>query len=374
MERISDRIFRRAPSVIQVSLALSISGIAIAIAQAAPWAPLPGVLPAPTNIIPDPRDVPGKDFSDYRDRDKAGFGDAEQVVAWDGLGGVRDGFDYHGVSADVPHPPGVRPLLLQQHEVDALAAGGDALFDALIADQTALIFSVGGLGYPTVGIGDSVLHFVRPTSLPGSVAGNGIWALPPVIDSMNPIPDLDGLELWGGNNADDSDRYSLYGDPTVPVPPTGAGLKVAIWEFAPGTGVSSPHTLTTDLAAAIDMQFGGDGDDAIWSHLVELMDLDAMMTFSSRVIFSIAPIDLSQFGPGLPNFDGGEIFVYTPGSATSFLKQGGHEYNTALDIRTTFNVPIENIDAIEAATAVPEPAAWALALLAIAVVGKALRR
>ncbi len=90
-----------------------------------------------------------------------------------------------------------------------------------------------------------------------------------------------------------------------------------------------------------------------------------MMTFNEQVTFSIRPIDLSPFSqPGgllLPDFDGGEIFLYDgPGIPTSFLVHGGYTWDTALDIMGTFGVPSENIDALESVS-VPEPGSLLLA-------------
>jgi hypothetical protein len=249
-------------------------------------------LPGPSIIVPTAKEVPGKDFSDVRDRDAAGVPDREQVVAWDGLGGVRDSFDYSG--SRLPFPPVDIDL-----EVDGIAAGGDALFQAVRDDQAALVFSAEG---------DPTILFERATGFPAAPAGFGVWATAMDIDAMNPPLDTDGLELWGGDNNDDSDRYSLANDPFV----AGAS-KVAIWSYTSGVNTSAPHTLTTDLAAAMDLQFAGVGvGGPIWAHLVELMDVDAIMTFGPQVTFSIRPLDLAPFsqpgGPLLPTFDGGEIF------------------------------------------------------------------
>ena len=62
------------------------------------------------------------------------------------------------------------------------------------------------------------------------------------------------------------------------------------------------------------------------------------------------------------NFDGGEIFVYTPGSPTMFLRHGGHEWSTAFDVMLTFQLPSENINALEAVSGVPEPSTVLLAI------------
>lgn len=322
--------------------------------DAAPWVPLANpVLPAPGNGLPTPQDVSGKDYSRLGDTDEFGANDPEQVVAWDGSGGVRNSFDYSGT----------RVLLPADGQVDALSSGGDALFHALRADQAALLFSASR---------DGRIMYVRPTNVQNPIAGFGVWANPSDIDSSNPPVDLDALEVWGGDQADDSNRYSLAGDPFVQLP-AGGSAKVAIWQYDSTNNVSDPHTFVSDLAAAMDLQYFGIGvGGPLWSQLVEQMDLDAMMTFGPQVTFSIEPLNLSTIDPLLPDFDGGEIFLYDgPGSPTSFLVMGGYTWNTALDVVNTFGVPLENIDALEAVS-VPEPGS--LTLAAVGVIGLAILR
>lgn len=315
------------------------------LAEANPWVPVANpVNPSPHRIIPKPDTVPGKDFSDVRDRNAAGAPDPEQVVAWDGSGGVRDSFDYSGTQP--------APLNQLDVEVDGLSAGGDALFAALRANEAALLFSVET---------DPNIMFERETGLPASPPGFGVWATAIDIDAMNPPVDTDALEIWGGDNNDDSDRYSLAGDPPI----VGAG-KVAVWSFTSPGGPSAPHTMTTDLAAAMDLQFAGIGvGGPYWSQLVELMDVDAIMTFGPQVTFSIRPLTFQIPGPApiLVSFDGGEIFEYDgAGVATRFLNHGGHLWDTTFDVSGTFLVNHENIDAIEAAATTPEPGSCAMVL------------
>jgi hypothetical protein len=301
--------------------------------------------------------VPGKDFSDNRDRDAAGLFDQEQVVAWDGSGGVRDSFDYTGTQ-----PAPVNQL---DAGVDGLAAGGDALFHAVRDNKAALLFSVET---------DPNIMFERETGLLNSPPGSGIWATALDIDAMNPPVDTDGLELWGGDNNDDSDRYSLIGDP----PLAGIG-KVAVWGFTPPGGPSVPHTTTSDLAAAIDLQYGGIGvGGPYWSQLVELMDVDAIMTFGPQITFSIRPLSFgvpSPIGPILVVFDGGEIFEYDdPSTPTRYLDHGGHFWDTVFDVMGTFNLNSENIDAIEGVASVPEPGCALLLVMGLMAASQFVRR
>jgi hypothetical protein len=329
-----------------------------------PWVPLANpVNPGPSILIPTIKQVPGKDFSDVRDRDALGVPDVEQVVAWDGSGGVRDSFDYS--LSRLAYPPVDIDI-----EVDGIASGGDALFHDVRNNQAALLFSVET---------DPTILYERATGFPAAPAGFGVWATALDIDAMNPPLDTDGLEVWGGDNFDDSDRYSLARDPFV-APPAGAG-KVAIWAYSSGPNTSVPHTLTTDLAAAMDLQYFGIGlGGPLWSQLVELMDVDAIMTNGEQVTFSIRPLDLAPFsppsGPLLPTFDGGEIWEYDGAAVpTKFLNHGGHLWNTAFDVRGTFLLNNENVDAIEAvATFVPEPAGLALLLIGLCAISSRARR
>ncbi len=331
--------------------------------RAAGWNPLPGIFPTAGDAIPSPIDVPGKDYSHYGDWDDLGFASPEQVIAWDGFGGTRNAQNYLGSR---PYPGVTQPI-----DTDGIANAGDALYFEAISDRSALLFSVGTtyqLAYspfspPPPLVLDAAIYY-EGTAANGT---NGIWAIPPVVDSKGPR-ELDGLELWGDNQNDDSDRYSVYGDPFAEIAP-GIVRKVAVWAFS--GGVSTPHTLTFDLAVAMDMQYGFGGTGPLFGQLVELMDVDAIMVSGDQVMFSIAPLDLSALGP-LPNFDGGEIFVYTPGGATTFLNHGGHLWDTAFDVMGTFGVQTENDDALEAVSAIPAPTR--LARLALGLAGLGRRR
>jgi len=303
------------------------------------------------STIPAAADVPGKEFSNFADRNAAGVGDLEQQIAWDGLGGVRDAFDYSG-----SRPPNLDFDI----ETDAIANQNDALFGEVENDLVGLVFSV---------TGNNNAYVEQAVGAGNPPMSASVWAAFNEFDNMNTPTDIDGLELWGSNAHDDADRYSVAGDPFFNT--GGGGFKVAVWQFMPGPpGTSAPHTFTFDLAMAMDLQFGGNGTGALFGQLVELMDVDALMVNGERLIYSIAPLDLSPLG--LPNFDGGEIFVYDgPGSTTRFLRHGGHLWNTAFDIVGTYgNIGVndENINAIEGVAA-PEPSTIALTLMLVAALG-----
>ena len=152
--------------------------------------------------------------------------------------------------------------------------------------------------------------------------------------------------------------------------------KVAIYAYTPAGNTSVHHTLTTDLAASIDMLIdGGLGyGEPIWGQLVELMDVDAIMTFGTQVTFSIAPITI-QLPTGRPSSSTAARYLSTTDRASplDYLKQGGYTWDTLLDIRGTFGVPEENIDALEG-VAVPEPACLALLLAGVLAVSQSRRR
>lgn len=329
--------------------------------SASPWTPATSASPDAGPVIPSPATVPGKDFSHHVDRDSTGLADAEQNIAWDGTGGTRDSFDYKGSRAAFPDVAGPR-------QVDALGFGGDALFDVVIGDGAALLFSVGAS--VSSGPGDGFIYFEAGHGFGPPPVPSGVWAAPlSDIDDEFVVGDVDGLEVWGSDIDDDTDHYSLVDDPFVDLSGgVGAPKKVAVWAYDALGHTSSPAILTTDLAAAIDMQFGGIGDGDFWSFLVETMDVDAMMVQGDRLIFSIAPITVPGPGGPLADFDGGEIFVYDgPGTATYFLDHAGHLWDTAFDVVGTYGplgVTSENINALEA-VGVPEPSTFALSALAL---------
>jgi len=300
----------------------------------------PFVIPEAGTGIPTPRQVPGKEFTDSFDRDAFGNLDSLQVIAWDGAGGTADSFDYDGVDTfDI------------DLQVDALANLADTLFLEVIADSSALLFSVQT---------DSNIYAERVR-----VPVSGLWASVNDIDDMNTISDLDALEVWGldGPGFDDSDRFSLLGDPVF------GGLgKVSVFAYDSGNQTVIPYITAAELANAIGVP-------------ESLFDLDGLMTFDlglnaqfengDLVLFSVQPIDIDGDGIITENvnggdIDGGEIWVYEKGVGASFLFHGGHLWDTAFNVSQTYNLPNENIDALEAVSyRVPEPSS----LLSLAIVG-----
>jgi hypothetical protein len=128
---------------------------------------------------------------------------------------------------------------------------------------------------------------------------------------------------------------------------------VAVWNYA--GGVSTPNWLTSEIALIVALASGIDID------LLQNINLDAMMTWDpNEILFSIDPV-LGRDGSTL--LDGGEIFVGVRGVSGKYLDHGLHLWNTAFDVRGTFGLDSENVNALEAISTletVPEPASWHL--------------
>ena len=331
---------------------LCIPLIAAGVAHAGPFVPQgPFVAPIPGHVIPGPKEVPSKEYSDVFDT--TGFPthtpDPGQVIAWDGAGGTKDTTDFQDRFSISPLP--------DPFQVDALANSADVLFDAVINNQAALLFSV-GIESTVRPLSEAGQNYIYAEGIDGSMT---IWASPSDINQVGPF-DVDALEVWGvdptvpialppfeletsfndpvtgGANAegiDDANRYSLFGD-------SGG---VSVYDSNGGTIFTQD-----DIAGAI-----GRPD------LTNDIDLDAMMMNAGGIMFSITPIDI---------FDGGEIWVWdgAPGSNAAFLSHGGHLWNSAFDVsaavENTLNLPYpffanENINALES-VATPEPATMLL--------------
>ncbi len=279
----------------------------------------PFVNPAPGSVIPGPSQVPGKEYTDRFDKNDANppVGDPLRVLRFDGAGGTQNGFNYSGSFGPIPDPG---------REVDALAGSSDALFFEVNNNRSALLLS--STGDP-----------IAPILSHSITGGIGVWATIGQVDAAGPndkgVVDLDALEVWGGEGLDDSFQFSLEGDPGF----------ISIWTY---NGVTSvPFVTTGQIAGAL-----GDAD------LLPLIDLDALMVgpnFSS-ILFSIRPTSDGQF-------DGGEIWFWDLVNPATFLVHGGVTWDTANNV--TALLGSENVDALEAVSAVPEPSSIVLAAFGI---------
>ena len=275
---------------------------------------------ASAGVILPPSLVPGKEYSNHMDETAGGLADFLQNIAWDGLGGAVDTFDYSGSGR--PILPGGDPEPMDPDMVDALANNNDFLFDPVRMSAVPFVVSFGG-------IGDIYFH--------DTAGATGIWALGPVdINAGSPPDDVDGLELWGSPDMDDADRFSIIGD--------SLGGGTAIFTYVPGAHNSSPYLTHAALAAAIGVGHTVDID----ALMVADRDGDGVWSAPDSIIFSLWP-DATH--------DGGEIWTWDFGGLPSFLVHGGTVWDTANPVGATFGVATENINAFEA---IPAPGTLAL--------------
>ena len=320
-----------------------------AVAIAGQVSPQSEVDPDPTfegQALPDPVDVPGKEYSNDVDKDALGSPDPGQVVHWEGDGvTVWDSFDYSSAS------PGVG--VGQAFETDALANIRDKYFLDMIADRVPVLASFDNV---------ADVHVSRSSVYAGAAS---VWADATLNINSTPgaLDDLDGLEVWGPDDSDDADMYSRAGDLDTDL----SGNRVSVFRYDPDTNQSLPYLLTQTL---LDVVITDNGQLVDWPAFDPLLfDLDAMVIWDvnadsefgdgdgqhgvDRIVFSVSAI------AGL--FDGGEIWTYTFGDAAAqFLNHGGMLWNTANDVGNHFDVATEEINALEA---LPEPTTMGLLVL-----------
>ena len=369
--------------------------------------PYGGVTPGTPGLGPmvsEPPTIPGKEFSHNFDHgiDAVGvFPFPEQVVAWDGSGGVANGINYTGT----------RPDFTLLSEVDALAHRNDALFNSLLLDQSHLIFSVddtafsifpGGGAFPVTVPSTGPIQLANGNSIGGAgelsyelatggpALGNpvnvqGIWARQEEINGM-PLPgDIDAVELWGpepGFTAD-ADKYSLDVDSNSSFLPGGP---ISVWNLS-GSGYIR-HQL---ILNAVTGNLGPLPADI----LPEQVNVDALMVRDTaddpdvfqrdlnnpgdveEIIFSIRQLP-DTTDPAGYYATGSELFVLSASGLSGFLPHGGHVWNKdwalanmaadiVVDPNTIVRVPLD-LNALESvgASVVPEPGGSLLALFGLA--------
>ena len=287
-----------------------------------------GMLSAPAIAVPiAPSQVPGKEYSNHPDEGFNNKLDPLQNIAWDGLGGSWDTFDYTGSNATFG----------TNDNVDALGNIQDHLFWEVTNDRCEMLVSFENVsGNPAVGD----IHYQD-----FGVDTNGVWADPPTIANPKAPDDVDGLEVWGMEVSpgigDDANMFSLIADP----------YGTAVYKYDDVNHVSIPYITQFQIQCAIETE--------------ELVDLDAMMIYDE--------LGDDQFGPGDSImfsihetisaggvFDGGEIWVFNCGALAQFLVHGGEVWNTAHTVGADFGLQTEEVNALEA---VPEPPTLGLLLI-----------
>ena len=338
-----------------------------------PIPPGPFVLPIPSYSLPAPKNVPGKEVSfgnltaQEGDRDQLFASAPGQAVFFDGVNilpqsGLRNSHFYGNL------------------QVDALSNIGDALFYPIRENTTNLLFSVQNDRWGNAIFAEHPNGGISLWSNTNGVVGNFFSSFGSLVVNGNPssvidpnpsypltstghLIDVDGLEVWGPEPSAlglnmippsgtddpnyDASVFSPEGDGPFSVScvdPLSNCIKYTQLELANAIG-------RADLASLIDV-------DGLMTYLSS--DVDAEGKNFLEMHFSIRPIDV---------FDGAEIWTWNgqPGTLATPLMHGGHLWNTAFNLRQTLidqgfpdpglsNSGAEvNLDAMEAASAVPGP-------------------
>lgn len=356
-----------------------------------------------------PFEVFGKEYSNSFDEEIGGVADPEQVISWDGKGGTTNAFDYDDV-------PGNHPRL---REVDAIANHGDFLFDQTKRDLSHLLFSHDdtvfefGVGWgtvvPKIGpvslfngnmIGGAAEVSVEESGVYNGIEIQHVWAIDKEVNDMPEPDDVDGLEVWGpeppGPGAGpvaDANRYSLEDDLV-------AGAGTSVWNYDPGTGLSTPYIPWATIVSAVESVLGTaptTGENRLDMHGVDAINLDAMMIMDGdgvleqfggpgdSIIFSINqivdPADLDGYYA-----TGSELFVIeatAAGLTAGYLDHGGHTWSHSYTLGAMGffdaggqEVGYIDINAIEAIgeSVVPEPSSIALVAIGLVALAGGYRR
>lgn len=351
------------------------------------------------------------DIDNNSDHDAFSMSDPLQVVSFDGKrgppafgmnSGSTDGFDY-----------GVPGFNYPEGQVDALANHADLLFRQVTTNTATLLFSM------SADLDASTMLPAGPVVAKGHVhweppvgGAGGVWATieaAPAGPGPGPgvnhhvVEDLDALEVWGpeppshdnpnddpvregylpsGANTADANRFSLDMDSVS---------GISVWGYDITTKSVSPYILHSVIVDAVEDLFLGEGLD-FEREVRDHIDVDGTMVRDvnevgrwdpgDELLFSIDPfVDVT----GAMVADGGEIMhLVNVGGAgvNSFLSHGGHLWDTAFPVASTFGYYFEDVDALEAVGTLdgdedidtPEPSAALLAAFACGVAAGGRRR
>jgi len=390
-------------------------------------------------LAPHPMGDPN--LLNVEDHDAFAGADPLQVVSWDGLpgriggnSGSVDAFDYGTPGFNFPEGQVDALANRQDFLLPQVVRNEATLLFSVTADLDAsTVLPAAGSGSSAGVVAKAHVHWEAPIGPgAGTGIGEGIWATieaPPAGPGPGPgvnhhvVEDLDALEVWGprppshdildgpspvvegyigglgGTNTADADRFSLDVD---------SASGVSVWAYDIPTGIVAPWIPHSEIVAAVEELFLGPGlrfDDES-RHLI---DVDGTMARDlgessptaplwdpgDELLFSIDPlsggtiIDAAGTAVGpAPPIDGGEIMhlVKTapgvgPGTfGISFLTHGGHLWDTAFPVASTFGYLFEDVDALEAVgtltgdTDIPTPEPSSVVLLALGLAMGGLRR
>jgi hypothetical protein len=303
---------------------------------------------AQINPVPQPRDVSGKAISDWTltgDQESTGTQNPHMTRSWKGDSTTTDSIDYSNSLSSFG--PGMSQL-----DVDALANFADLFFDDVVNDISTLLVSPRVLQDDLINGGTKDIFYQTATPY-GAVTG--VWAHNAPDIGGGPPPGniapegIDGLEVWGSDG--DHNMFSLYQDPAAANDPLQRGISV--FQYDPKTDTSSPYIYNDDLRGALGL-----------NPLDPIIDLDGMMVFDTLGdgLFNAGDSILLTVAEN-GQFHGGEIWVWSFGSAATFLQHGGVLWDTANQPSLLFNwapdpitgLAANDINALESIFSVPEP-------------------
>lgn len=367
----------------------------------------PWMNPVGMPYLPSPAEVPGKEYSHDYDSGTGGMSgmpppvDAEQIVAWDGLGGAANWLDYTGTRDDY----------MGDDDVDALANWYDSMFSTLMDDRAHFIFSIDdtltlydeedtpdlGAHVPAAGPvllsngfsigGAGELSYETPGGF-GVSSSQGVWASCAQINSDPEPVDIDSIELWGPESPltkNERNKYSL----DVDYASYDSALEddaVAVWNYD-----GTPFLAHSSIVEAVEGLLGTLEDAGLDDPA--LINIDAMMLLATNgsfgafdggaasqdmILFSIRQIANSDDESGY-YATGSEIFWLDASGASGFFFHGGHAWDKdyaleSLVYSTEAGDGVVDINALEAVGAVPEPSGVVTFCLLLAIASWWARR